>query len=121
MITRLTIQGDVNKELAQKKFDTLPPWKRKYVMNRNNSLAAVKRIYIFLNGNTKGFYKFANRLKQKYPGAMNKLGDNKKMTQWYFDTNHLWDEFMNDPKMRKVIIAMRIDSYEELDARAYIY
>ncbi len=43
------------------------------------------------------------------------------MIQWFFDTEHLWDEFMSDEKMRKVITAMRIDSYEELDARAYIY
>lgn len=121
LMKRLTIQGDVNIENAQKKFDKLPGWRRKYVMNRNNSLAAVQRVYVYLNGNTKGFYAFAEKLKRKYPGAMNKLGDNRKMTQWFFDTEHLWDEFMCDPKMKKVITAMRITSYEELDARAYVY
>lgn len=121
MTKRLTIQGDVNIELAQKKFDKLPGWKRKYVMNRNNSLESVKRVYVYLNGNTKGFYAFSEKLKRKYPGAENKLGDNRKMTQWFFDTEHLWDEFMSDPKMRQIITAMRIDSYEELDARAYVY
>lgn len=121
MTNRLTIQGDVNIELTQEKQSKKPPWKHKYVMNRNNSLASVKRVYVYLNGNTKGFYAFAEKLKRKYPGAMNKLGDNRKMTQWFFDTEHLWDEFMSDPKMKKVITAMRITSYEELDARAYIY
>ncbi len=121
MAKRLTVQGDVNIELMQEKRNKKPAWKHKYVMNRNNSLESVKRVYIYLNGNTKGFYAFAEKLKRKYPGAENKLGDNKKMTQWFFDTEDLWHEFMSDPKMKKVITAMRIDSYEELDARAYIY
>ncbi|MBP3038081.1 hypothetical protein J9303_00980 [Bacillaceae bacterium Marseille-Q3522] len=121
MAKRLTIQGDVNIELMQEKRNKRPSWKHKYVMNRNNSLESVKRVYIYLNGNTKGFYTFAEKLKRKYPGAMNKIGDNKKMTQWFFDTDHLWDEFISDPKMKKIITAMRIDSYEELDARSYIY
>jgi hypothetical protein len=118
---RLTTQGDVNIELMQEKHNKRPFWKHKYVMNRNNSLESVKRVYIYLNGNTKGFYAFAEKLKRKYPCAMNKLGDNAKMTQWFFDTDHLWEEFMSDPKMGKVITAMRIDSYEELDARSYVY
>lgn len=121
MTKRLTIQGDVNIENAQKKFDKLPGWRRKYVMNRNNSLASVKRVYVYLNGNTKGMTAFLEKLKQDYPYAKQKLGDNGKMIQWFFDTDHLWDEFMSDPKMKKVITAMRIDSYEELDARAYVY
>lgn len=121
MTKRLTIQGDVNIELMQKKLDKRPAWKRKYVMNRNNSLESVKRVYIYLNGNAKGFYDFAEKLKHQYPGAEQKLGDNHKMTQWFFDTGHLWEEFMSDPKMNKVITAMRIDSYEELDARSYVY
>lgn len=119
MVNRLTIQGDLNKELAQKKFDNLPGWRRKYVMNRNNSLASVKRCYVYLNGNTKGYGSFEMKLKQKYPDSEQRLGDNNKMIQWFFDTEHLWDEFMNVPRMKKVITAMRIDSYEELDARAY--
>lgn len=121
MAKRLTVQGDVNIEIMQERRNKRPAYKHRYVMNRNNSLESVKRVYVFLNGNTKGFYTFAENLKRKYPGAKNRMGDNKKMTQWFFDTNHLWEEFMNDPSMRKVISAMRIDSYEELDARAYVY
>lgn len=121
MTKRLTIRGDVNIEIMQKNIDNRPAWKHKYVMNRNNSLEAVKRVYVYLNGSTKGFYGFVEKLKRKYPGAEQKLGDNRKMTQWFFDTGDLWNEFMSDPKMRKVIVAMRIDSYDELDARAYIY
>lgn len=118
---RVTIQGDVNNEIAQKRFDELPAFRRKYVMNRNNSLASVSRCYEYLNGNKKGFYKFSEKLKRKYPGAENKLGDNQKMTQWFFNTEDLWDEFTADTRMLKVIKAMKITSYEELDARSYVY
>lgn len=118
---RLTIQGDVNIELMQQRRDKRPPWKKKYVMNRNNSLESVKRIYVYLNGNTKGMTRFLEGLKKTHPYAKQELGDNRKMIQWFFDTNHLWDAFMSDSKMRRVITEMRIDSYEELDARSYIY
>lgn len=121
MAKRLTIQGDINIEIMQEKRSNKLPWKHKYVMNRNNSLESVKRAYVYLNGNTKGMTAFLEKLKQNHPYAKRKLGDNKKMIQWFFDTEHLWDEFMSDEKMRKVITAMRIDSYEELNARAYIY
>lgn len=121
MNKRLTIQGDVNIELMQNKRNNKPPWKHKYVMNRNNSLESVKRAYVYLNGNTKGLTAFLEKLKRDHPYAKQKLGDNGKMIQWFFDTSHLWDAFIDDPKMGKVITAMRIESYEELDARSYIY
>lgn len=121
MSKRLTIQGDVNIELMQRKKSNRPPWKHKYVMNRNNSLESAKRVYVYLNGNTKGMTNFLEKLRTDHPYAKEMLGDNGKMTQWFFDTNHLWDAFMEYPKMRQVITAMRIESYEELDARAFIY
>lgn len=121
MNKRLTIQGDVNIELMQNKRNNRPPWKHKYVMNRNNSLESAKRAYVYLNGNTKGLTAFLEKLKRDHPYAKQKLGDNGKMIQWFFDIGHLWDAFINDPKMGKVITAMRIESYEELDARSYIY
>ncbi len=121
MTKRLTIQGDVNIELMQQKRNNRPPWKHKYVMNRNNSLESAKRVYVYLNGNTKGMTPFLEKLKKDHPYAKERLGDNGKMIQWFFDTKHLWDAFTSDVKMLKVILAMRIDSYEELDARAYVY
>lgn len=121
MNKRLTVQGDVNIELMQNKRNNRPPWKHKYVMNRNNSLESAKRAYVYLNGNTKGLTAFLEKLKRDHPYAKQKLGDNKKMIQWFFDTGHLWEAFIDDQKMRKVITAMRIESYEELDARSYIY
>lgn len=77
---------------------------------RTNSLGEVRRMYMFLNGNGKGFEKFVKPLKtEKFMVVVNGI------VRWYFDKDELWKHLNNYFKKR--LDAMRINSIDELSFR----
>lgn len=84
---------------------------KKYVSHRTNSIAELKRIYLYLIGNMKGFTPFETKLKEKYPEAKSYRGSN---VEWNFIYEDIWKELIEHEKMSQIIKAMKIESYEEL-------
>ena len=62
-------------------YNKKPYYKKRYVNNRTNSLAEVKRIYLFLIGNMRGFTAFEKSLKEKFPKTKKCRGKN---IEWHF-------------------------------------
>jgi len=91
---------------------------KKYVSHRTNSIAELKRVYIYLIGNMKGFTPFENKMKEKYPEAKSYRGKN---VEWNFIYEDIWEELMQHEKMSQIIKAKKIDNYEELCDKAGKY
>jgi hypothetical protein len=113
-----TMKGAADLQKRMDDYEKKPFYKKKYVMNRTNSLAEMKRIYVWLTGTKKGVYEFEARLKEEFPGAKRMRGKN---VEWYFSQDALWEFLLADPRFVKVIEARRVSDFEELCARAYVY
>jgi hypothetical protein len=99
-------------------YNNTPYYKKKYVNNRNNSFAEVKRIYVYLLGNTKGYSSFEKDLREKQPDAKKYRENN---IEWHLDVEVIWEMLMAHETMSRIIKAKKIDSYEELCIKAYVY
>lgn len=122
-MTRRTLKTEANIIKGMEMYDKTPSFNKKYVNNRINSLAEVKRIYLYLIGNMRGYTAFERLIKEKQPDAtFNRSKTNSKHSiEWNLDTQDVWEELLNHEKMSIVIKAMRIDSYEELCSRTQVY
>lgn len=122
-MTKKTLQSEANIIQRMEWYDKKPSFKKKYVNNRINSLAEVKRIYLFLMGNMRGYTAFEKLIKEKQPNAtFNKSKTNSRHSiEWNLETQDVWEELLKHDKMSIVIKAMKIDSYEELCGRTQIY
>jgi len=119
MVKRKTLQTAANTLKSLENYNNnWPYFAKKYVNNRTNSLAEVKRVYVYILGNTKGYTAFENHLKDLQPEAKRTCG---KLIEWHFDTEFLWDAFLLHEKMAKIIVARQINNWEELSNRAYTY
>jgi hypothetical protein len=70
-----TMKGAADLQKRMDNYEKKPFYKKKYVMNRTNSLAEMKRIYVWLTGTKKGVYEFEARLKEEFPGAKRMRGN----------------------------------------------
>lgn len=118
-----TLQREANIMKSMEIYDNSPYYKKKYVNNRINSLAELKRIYIYLIGNTKGYTAFENSIKEQQPEAKFYRGKSKSNNsiEWNLQSDKVWDELLSHEKMSRVIKAMRIETYEELCSRVLVY
>lgn len=113
-----TLQTQANYEKRMDIYAKKPYYMKKYVCNRTNSLAEVRRIYIYLIGNTKGLSKFEQKIKELQPDAKKNRGGN---VEWHFDEEFLWDVIKDDERMVKALVRRRIDTFEELSFRIPVY
>ena len=102
----------------QEEHDSYVEVATKDVRYRTNSLGEIKRIYMYLKGNVKGFTEFERGLKEKYPCAKY---NHKNSVAWYFDEKDIWNYFRSDSYFNKVINAMGIKNMGELSYRVMNY
>lgn len=115
---RKTIQTEANTAKRMESYNKSPYFAKKYVNNRGNSFAELKRIYVYILGNTKGYTALENRIKAEQPDACKSRGSN---TEWHLDTNKVWDTLMSYERINKIVTARKINNYEELSSREYTY
>lgn len=92
--------------------------KKYYLNGRTNSLAEVARIFRYLFGNYKEYYKFEKVLKEEQPGACLRHGKN---VEWHFDTGLVWGLLKENYTVQRILKARKIENYEELSHNAYLY
>ena len=85
---------------------------------RETCLNEVKRIHIFLFGNTKGFTAISNKIKERYPEAKTYKGKN---VEWNFGRDEIWEFLMKEEKYRDRLGKFKIDNYDELIYRTSRY
>ena len=111
-----TIQAVANTAKSMEKYEDRPFFKKKYVMNRTNSLKEAERLYVYLLGSTKGWDPFKKKLQRLQPEAKRMRGKN---VEWHFDTEFLWDMFNENEKMRNIIEKRKIESMEEMSGKLW--
>ena len=94
------------------KFDRTPGNNKRYVSNRDNYLEEVRRIYVYLNGSTKGFKNFEEELRKEQADKLkiNEFGH----SEWHFDRDYLWNKLSSERYFKKAIETRRIRDYGDL-------
>lgn len=113
-----TLQAAANLQQRMEWYEKSPYYAKKYVTNRTNSLAEMKRIYVWLTGVTRGLGPFERTLKETYPGAERHIGKN---VQWHFNQDDLWEFLMAEERFARIIKHRRIRDFEDLCIQALVY
>jgi len=86
--------------------------------NSQTNLAEMKRIYLYLVGNYRGFSAWEKQLKKTFPEAQFVCGKNDDRVFYIFEPEKIWNFILQNELWKQQIENKKIGDYWELSARA---